>query len=40
MVHSTVEASDIVCRLDHGGKYDESPQDKKQKVATALLRDE
>ena len=30
----------IVRRLDHYGKLDESPQDKKQKAATALLRDE
>ena len=40
MAHNTVEAYEIVCRLDHNVKLDESPQDKKQKAATALLRDE
>ena len=40
MAHSTMEAPAIVRRLDHYGKLDESPQDKKQKAATALLRDE
>ena len=41
MVHNTVEAYEIVCRLDHGVKLDESPQDKKkQKAAKALLSDE
>ena len=30
----------MVCRLDHDGKLDEAPQNKKQKVATGLLRDE
>ena len=29
----------IVCRLDHDGKLDEASQDKKQKVATGLIRD-
>ena len=38
MARSTVEAFDIVRRFDHGGKLDESPQDKKHKAATALLR--
>ena len=40
MAHSTMEALAIVRGLDHDGKLDESPQDKKQKAATALLRDE
>ena len=40
MAHNTVKALDIVRRLDHDGKVDESPQGKKQKAATALLRDE
>ena len=39
MAHSTAEAFNIVCCLDHSGKLDDSPQDRKQKVATALLRD-
>ena len=39
MACSTVEAFDIVHRLDHSGKLDKSRQDKKQKAATALLRD-
>ena len=39
MVHSTVEASDIVRRSDHRCKVDESPQDKTQKLVTALLCD-
>ena len=39
MAHSTMEAFDIVRRLDDDGKLDESPQDKKQTAATALLRD-
>ena len=30
----------MVRRLDHDGKLNEFPQDKKQKAATALLRDE
>ena len=36
---STANAVDIVCRLDRDGKLDEAPQNKKQKVATGLLRD-
>ena len=36
---STVDAFNIVRRLDHSGKFDESPQDQKQKAAPALLRD-
>ena len=41
MVHNTVETYEIVCRLDHSGKLDESPKDKKkQKAAKALLSNE
>ena len=40
MAHKTVEAYETVCRLDHNGKLNESPHGKKQKAATALLRDE
>ena len=39
MAYSTVEAFNIVRCLDHSGKLADSPQDKKQKAATALLRD-
>ena len=39
MAHSTAEAFNIVSCLDHSGKLDDTPQDKKQKAATALLRD-
>ena len=39
MACSTANAFDIVCRLDRDGKLDEVPQNKKQKVATGLLRD-
>ena len=39
MACSTAEAFDIICRLDHDGKLDEAPQNKKQKLATGLLRD-
>ena len=39
MACSTANAFDIVCRLDRDGKLDEAPQNKKQKVATGLLRD-
>ena len=39
MARSTEDAFNIVCRLDHDGKLDEVPQDKKQKVATSLLCD-
>ena len=35
-----MKALAIVSRLDHEGTLNESPQDKKQKTATALLRDE
>ena len=38
MAHSTVEAFNMVRCLDHSGKLDESPQNKKQKAAAALLR--
>ena len=31
---------EIVCRLDHTGRFDDSPHGKKQDVATALLLDE
>ena len=40
MDHNTVEAYKIVRRLDHTGKIDDSRHGKKQKAATALLRDE
>ena len=40
MAHNTMEACEIVCRPDHTGKIDDSPHGKKQKAATALLRDE
>ena len=40
MTRSTAETFNIVCGLDRNGKLDDSPQDKKQKAATALLRDE
>ena len=39
MACSTADAFNIVCRLDHHGKPDEAPQNKKQKVANGLLRD-
>ena len=39
MACSTANAFDIVCRLDRDGKLDEAPHNKKQKVATGLLRD-
>ena len=39
MACSTASAFDIVCRLDRGGKLDEAPKNKKQKVATRLIRD-
>ena len=38
--HSTVEAYEFVRRLDRTGKVDVSPHGKKQKAATAFLRDE
>ena len=40
MSQCTMEALAFVRHLDHHGKLDESPQDKKQKAVTALLRDE
>ena len=40
MARSTNGGFDIVRRLDHSGKIDGSLQDKKQKTATAMLRDE
>ena len=40
MARSTAEAFNVVCCLDRNGKLDDSPQDKKQKAATTLLRDE
>ena len=39
MARSTAEAFNVVCRLDRNGKLDEVSQDKKQKVASSLLRD-
>ena len=40
MAHNTMEAYEIVCRLDHDGKIEDSHHGKKQKAATVLLRDE
>ena len=40
MAHSTMEAYEIVCRLDRTGRIADYPNDKKQKAATTLLRDE
>ena len=40
MARSTADAINLVCCLDHNGKLDDSPQEKKQKAATTLLRDE
>ena len=37
MARSTAEAFNIVCRLDHDGKFDEVLQENKQKVATSLF---
>ena len=39
MACSTADSFDIVCCLHRDGKLDETPQKKKQKVATGLLRD-
>ena len=39
MAHRTMEAHACVRHLDHAGKIADSPSDKKQKAATALLRD-
>ena len=36
---NTLDAFNIVCRLDRDGKLDEGSQNKKQKVATGLIRD-
>ena len=40
MSRSNSDAFNIVCRLDHDGKLDEASRNKKQKVATGLLRDQ
>ena len=40
MAHNTMEAYEIVCRLDHTGRIADSPNGNNQKAATALLRDE
>ena len=40
MAHNTLEAYEIVCRLDHRGKIDDSPHGKKLEATTALLLDE
>ena len=40
MSRSTLDAFNFVCRLDRDGKLDEASRDKKQKVATGLIRDE
>ena len=40
MARSTLDAFNVVRGLDRSGKPNDSPQDKKQKAATALLRDE
>ena len=40
MASSTADAFNVVCFLGRNGKFDDSPQDKKQKAATNLLRDE
>ena len=39
ITRGTAEAFNIVCCLDRSGMLDDSPQNKKQKAATALLRD-
>ena len=39
MAYGTMEAFDYVCHMDHAGKIADCPGDRKQKVATALLRD-
>ena len=39
MARGTADAFNIVCRLDHDGKLHEASQNKKQKVATSLIRD-
>ena len=40
MAQSTMEAHESVCRMDHIGKIADSPNYKKQKAETTLLRDE
>ena len=35
---STADSFNVVCRLDHGGKLDDAPKNKKHNVATSLLR--
>ena len=40
MARSTADAFNMVCCLDRNGKLDDSPQDRKHKAATTLLRDE
>ena len=40
LARSTADAFNIVCSLDRNDKLDDVPQDKKQKAATSLLRDE
>ena len=40
MSYGTMEAYEFVCRLDQIGKVADSPDDRKQKAATTLLRDE
>ena len=39
MAHSTLEAYEYGRHLDHAGRIADSPSDKKQKAARALLRD-
>ena len=39
MAHSTMEAQEYVRHLDHAGNISDSPSNKKQKVATTVLRD-
>ena len=39
MAHSTVSANDTVRQLDHHRKLDNASNDKKQKIATRLLRE-
>ena len=39
IARSIAEAFKMICCLDRKGKLDDSPQDNKQKAATALLRD-
>ena len=39
MAHSTMEAFEYVRHLDYAGKIADSPSEKTQKFASALLRD-